>query len=98
MAPASSGARWHGRASYLKGNRIIAQRMYCHGHEVMLRVAITPITPAGRRLPAGRAAAPSLASEMSDGTAPRLPQAGRTLADLLPSAWRTGGRALERAG
>jgi len=51
MAPASCGARWHGaglerrpvarRASYLKGNRIIAQRMYRHGQEVMLRIAIT---------------------------------------------------------
>ena len=42
MAPASRGTRW--RASYLKGNRIIAQRMYRHGQEAMLRIAITPIT------------------------------------------------------
>ena len=37
---APSPARRRGRASYLKGNWIIAQRMYRHGQEVILRMAI----------------------------------------------------------
>src|SRR5690348_2002664 len=58
--------------------------MYRHRQEVMLRIAITRYRRPGEGCRPARPRLPSLASDVSDGTAARLPQAGRTLADLLP--------------
>jgi hypothetical protein len=55
--------------------------------------------PAGRGLPAGQpcTASSSIASEVSAGTAPGPPQAGRKLTDLLEAPGVPAGRVLGQA-